>query len=380
MSHMASTRVRELHQPDIRPHHAQEPLKNLRAGVRGVRKICRAQSHTICCSIQGGIVSRFLAFSGRSITVLALLCACTSTGSAYAASTPDACTGVSAASRLTVDQLPTGVRSKGCDLTGRVVVNGTVGVAVPARGETVRVDAVRADGGETPGLSVSVAQDGAISYRTHSAETGESASAGALSACSDTTRPPTMHEEIHAYTWYVGDGGMPGALTQAQAQAAFADAINNITGTYNDCGIADTVDAKSSYGGTSTYEADINASSQCTPRDKQNTWDAGDLAAGHLAVTCSWTVDGTTSSLRELIEADVRYNTTDHDFTNSPSSSCTNLYDIRGVGTHEAGHVFGLDHVSAAHPDLTMSPSINRCDTSDRTLGRGDYLTLEAIY
>ncbi|WP_345685896.1 matrixin family metalloprotease [Streptomyces coeruleoprunus] len=189
-----------------------------------------------------------------------------------------------------------------------------------------------------------------------------------------------MHEEIHTYTWYVGDGGMPGGLTQAQAYAAFADAIDNITKTYNDCGISDTVDAKSSYAGTSTYEADINASSQCTPRDEQNTWDAGDLAAGHLAVTCSWTVDGTTSNLRELVEADVRYNTTDNNFTNSPSSSCVNLYDIRAVGTHEAGHVFGMDHVSAAHPDLTMSPSINACDTSDRTLGRGDYLTLEAIY
>ncbi|MET8830678.1 hypothetical protein ABZX40_10765 [Streptomyces sp. NPDC004610] len=75
-------------------------------------------------------------------------------------------------------------------------------------------------------------------------------------------------------------------------------------------------------------------------------------------MTCSWTVAGTTSSLRELIEADVRYNTTDNDFTNNPPSTCTAHYDVRAVGTHEAGHVFGMDHVSSAHPDLTMAPFI----------------------
>ncbi|MFE7709606.1 hypothetical protein ACFU6I_28295 [Streptomyces sp. NPDC057486] len=31
--------------------------------------------------------------------------------------------------------------------------------------------------------------------------------------------------------------------------------------------------------------------------------------------------------------------TTDFDVTNSPTSSCSNTYDIRSVGTYEAGHV-----------------------------------------
>lgn len=36
-------------------------------------------------------------------------------------------------------------------------------------------------------------------------------------------------------------------------RSAFADAINNITGSYNDCGYSDTVGASSSYEGTTSY-------------------------------------------------------------------------------------------------------------------------------
>jgi predicted Zn-dependent protease len=51
------------------------------------------------------------------------------------------------------------------------------------------------------------------------------------------------------------------------------------------------------------------------------------------------------------------------------------------VGTHEAGHIWGLGHVSEAdYPWMTMSPNAEICDSTARTLGKGDVLGLESIY
>ncbi|GLF95167.1 matrixin family metalloprotease [Streptomyces yaizuensis] len=82
----------------------------------------------------------------------------------------------------------------------------------------------------------------------------------------------------------------------------------------------------------------------------------------------------------DLREADVRYNTADSLFTDRPTGSCRNRYDIRSVGTHEAGHVFGLGHVGAGHENLTMYTNSFLCTTKARTLGKGDVLALRSIY
>lgn len=82
----------------------------------------------------------------------------------------------------------------------------------------------------------------------------------------------------------------------------------------------------------------------------------------------------------DLREADVRYDTTDFGFTNSPTCSCSNKYDIRSVGTYEAGHVFGMGHVGAGHENLTMYINSFKCSTKARTLGKGDVLGLRSIY
>ena len=53
----------------------------------------------------------------------------------------------------------------------------------------------------------------------------------------------------------------------------------------------------------------------------------------------------------------------------------------RPLTTHEWGHTFGLDHVSEdTHPTMTMSTNSSYCDTSARTLGRGDALGMYSIY
>jgi hypothetical protein len=249
----------------------------------------------------------------------------------------------------------------------------------------VRIDALATDHTAANSLAIRITPEGDLGVDVSepaAIEKEERATVQAASppACSDDYSIPFYHEENTSYEWYIGDGGMPGALSRDDAKVAFTDAINNITGGYNDCGIADTIDAKSTYKGTTTNEADVSSSSVCTDRDGKSTWDAGDLLAKHTAATCAWTRT-VENNLDDVIEADVRYNTTDYDFTNNPTSSCNNKYDLRSTGTHEAGHVFGLGHTPYdGHDYLTMAPAAIPCSIVHRTLGLGDMSILEAIY
>ncbi|MDI3408299.1 matrixin family metalloprotease [Streptomyces cavernicola] len=281
--------------------------------------------------------------------------------------------------------VPEGTSAIDCNLVGRVIRDQGVGVVIPKPGTGVGGAglSITGDGDE---LTVEVASDGTISYpetRQESATSTAGAadpgttSASAIDACSDTANSRTGHAEWGTYNWYVGDGGMPGALTQTSAATAFADAINNITGSYNDCGLADEVGASSNYQGSTSYESDMTSSATCTEEDGKSTWDAGDLPSNFVAYNCwhYWVAS------YDLYESDVRYNTTDHDFTNDVTSSCSNKFDIRSVGTHEAGHTFGLGHATGTdHSNLTMYESSWRCSESARTLGYGDVLGLRGIY
>lgn len=53
---------------------------------------------------------------------------------------------------------------------------------------------------------------------------------------------------------------------------------------------------------------------------------------------------------------------------------------MRAVGTHEAGHVFGMGHVFDGHSNLTMYANSFMCDAKARTLGYGDVLGLRKKY
>ena len=216
------------------------------------------------------------------------------------------------------------------------------------------------------------------SPRTPKVQKLASAAAASPGECVDQAYYANDLKEYDVYNWYIGDGGMPGGLSTSAAASAFADAINNITGSTNNCSYSDQVSAQSAYKGTTTYEADINSSGICTDRDGKSTWDAGNLATGTVAATCTYSlsIPGAKNDLRE---ADVRYNTTEYNFDND-MSSCSNAYDIRSVGTHEAGHVFGMGHVGSGHSELTMFTNSFICTAKARTLGVGDVLGLRSTY
>jgi hypothetical protein len=211
------------------------------------------------------------------------------------------------------------------------------------------------------------------------AEAAEVDDLTAAEACRDGAYRMAGHKEYGIYAWYIGDGGMPGGLSRNDAKRAFHDAIASITNSRNNCGYSDTVDARMRFVSETSREAGINSRSQCLDSDGLSVWDAGDLKGDVVAMTCSWawTRPGVKDDLRE---ADVRFNTRDYDFTNRPTSRCSNKYDIRSIGTHEAGHVFGLGHVGPRHENLTMFMNAFTCKKTGRTLGKGDVIALRSLY
>ncbi|MDH3037321.1 matrixin family metalloprotease [Streptomyces sp. TRM75561] len=354
----------------------------------------------------------------KTIMAVALAMSLSAVGGAANAAVPGPDVCELAEGELSVQDLPAGSSVILCDAIGRTVTHDGTGVTVPEPGMTVSVDMLTADG-EAHGFTLEVGTDGKVAYdlgdgvvdtstdgydrpgssnpdpasdipaepdtvvdpadTAEGTEVADVDAAAAPSACSDGAYSTADRKEYGTYNWYVGDGGMPGGLSRTDAKWAFMDAINNITDSYNNCGYGDTVGAKQNYLSTTSREASVNSKGQCTGRDDLSVWDAGDLKSSAVATTCTytWSMPGVKNDLRE---ADVRFNTHDYDFTNKPTSSCSNKYDIRSVGTHEAGHIFGLGHVGSGHSNLTMYTNSFTCKTIARTLGKGDVLALRSIY
>lgn len=175
----------------------------------------------------------------------------------------------------------------------------------------------------------------------------------------------------NTYNWSFQRSSTPGYLDRTGTAQILKRSFDNITGANNDCGRADSVGASHAYLGKTTR------SPNCRSRDGFNVIGFGRLEWGVLAVTCFWqSGDG-----QRIVEADVKINTRET-WALSLGACQGDTLMLESVMTHEAGHVFGLDHIAERrHGRLTMSPFIDGpCENDEATLGRGDMLGLERLY
>ncbi|MEH0546914.1 matrixin family metalloprotease [Streptomyces sp. B21-105] len=248
------------------------------------------------------------------------------------------------------------------------------------RTEAARAQAAPAEAGAAGMPHAGAARTEAVHAGAPRTGGGRGGRADAPAPCADDAYVTAGRKAYGPYEWFLGDGHWPGGISRAGARRAFEEAVATITASRNDCGLEDRVAAKARYVSTTSSEADIDRETRCMRPDGLSVWDAGDLGPESVATTCSWSRPAPGGGPEELLEADVRFNTHDHAFTDDPSGACTQAYDLRSVATHEAGHVFGLAHSGAGHENLTMFASSFACSTSARTLGKGDVLGLRSLY
>ena len=171
-----------------------------------------------------------------------------------------------------------------------------------------------------------------------------------------------------SYSWAFNASSTPSYLGRPAVRDALKKSFSNITNARNDCGLRDKVSA------THTYLGSTSVRARCNRRDFNNVIGFRRLEPGVLAVTCFWI------SNSRIVEADIQVNSRERWALSL--SGCADELMLEATMTHEAGHVFGLDHVGERrHGRLTMSPYLNGpCQLSEATLGWGDVLGLEALY
>lgn len=192
---------------------------------------------------------------------------------------------------------------------------------------------------------------------------------GTSAACSDSAHRSEGGRQPGTYRWSFKSSTTPNGLSKSAVTAVLQKSFSNITGANNDCGRADFNNATHQYLGTTSR------SPSCNSQDGQNVVAFGHLNFGILAVTCYWVRGG------KITEADMKI-TTAESWALSMASCHGAMPLLESTITHEAGHVFGLDHVGEnKHGRLTMSPYIDgNCEANEATLGLGDMLGLEEMY
>ncbi len=280
--------------------------------------------------------------------------------------------------------LPRIVDEDRCPIEGRVIVDGAVGAVVPEPGTEVTAQGATPRGDQH--LTVAnprgddLLVDGA-DEETRSGTASDLASrASSPSPCSDPYYDSWDRKLYNYNKWYANVRSVPAYMSKVRAVRAMKRGGVNVYRAQDGCGLPDRVKGELRYQGGTKRGVNIRADASCTSSDYRSVVGFGDLPSGFTAFTCvwSWIQDGP----NRVAHSDVRINKFDYAWTTRVTSGCRGRYDVESTMTHERGHTFGLGEASeGSHGNLTMSEDSNGpCQTSERSLGRGDARGLNSKY
>ncbi len=272
-----------------------------------------------------------------------------------------------------------------CETGGRPIVDGVAGAVLPPPGEGVYVEALTREGAQE--LEVVHLQSGEVEVNHVGDEAGETqtdlfpAGARATRECQNPSYQGSGWKVVEKFRYRVNLGSTPREIGRSAAATAIRRAGANVADTRNGCRMGDRVPVGLSYEGKTSRYPD-RQDGHCTRSDDVSVVAFGDLPNAAIpAVTCTYF--DLAAGPNPVTSSDVKLNKVDFRWTTGPGSrSCYREWDLQGVMTHERGHTFGLSHVpELGNRNLTMSPVINGpCQATERTLGRGDVLGLDARY
>ncbi len=286
--------------------------------------------------------------------------------------------------RIEAAVLPEVVDQDRCPVAGRAIVDHGAGTMIPAPGESVFAEAISPQGNQQlvvinpPGDRLLLEEVGAEGWEQGSGSLATRA--GGPSACRD-SRYNSWGMRLNNYIrWSFNRNTTPSRLSEFGALRAMKRAGDNVSGVQDTCGVPDRVPAVLKYVGATNRSVNMGTDGICKANDHSSVVGFGDLPARYTGKTCvwAWIQDGPD----RINSSDVRLNKTDYRWTVRVTRACRGRQDIESTMIHERGHTFGLGDVpESSHANLTMSSETNGpCQTSERTLGRGDAVGLNRKY
>jgi hypothetical protein len=280
--------------------------------------------------------------------------------------------------------LPEVVDQDRCPVAGRVIVDGDVGAVVPGPGMAVTAEASGPAGVEHLTVSNPLGDgliiDGAGRGKRPDPLSGIASRAPGPGACSDPAYKSRDAKLYNYNRWYVNGSSIPSYMSARRVVSAMKKAGSNISGVQDSCGIRDRVRGRLIYSGGTSRSVNIRTNRSCTSNDRKSVVGFGNLPSGYTATICVWS--WIRKGPNRVAHSDIRLNKYDYAWTTRVTSRCRGRFDVESTMTHERGNTFGLGDVpEGSHGNLTMSDESNgKCQTSERSLGRGDAIGLNRKY